>query len=128
MLKQNSAVNAQVSQSADFTDRLRQLDEAEVDCQILSAMATRLSVTPIDAMPDSWRQLHVAVSVEGGGGSPLQAGSQMASLPGRYLATTAGGISWHEWVAKSQTLSWVSPQSFVSVQAMPSGTRVSKSA
>jgi predicted TIM-barrel fold metal-dependent hydrolase len=34
----NSAVNAQVAQSADFSDRLRQLDEAEVDCQILSAI------------------------------------------------------------------------------------------
>src|SRR6201996_9434756 len=34
----NSAVNAQVAQTADFSDRLRQLDEAEVDCQILSAI------------------------------------------------------------------------------------------
>jgi predicted TIM-barrel fold metal-dependent hydrolase len=34
----NSAVNAQVSQPADFSDRLRELDEAEVDCQVLSAI------------------------------------------------------------------------------------------
>jgi predicted TIM-barrel fold metal-dependent hydrolase len=34
----SSAVNAQVSQPAEFSDRLRQLDEAEVDCQILSAI------------------------------------------------------------------------------------------
>jgi predicted TIM-barrel fold metal-dependent hydrolase len=34
----NSAVNARVSQPTDFSYRLRQLDEAEVDCQILSAI------------------------------------------------------------------------------------------
>jgi predicted TIM-barrel fold metal-dependent hydrolase len=34
----SSAVNAQVSQPAEFGDRLCQLDEAEVDCQILSAI------------------------------------------------------------------------------------------
>jgi predicted TIM-barrel fold metal-dependent hydrolase len=34
----NSAVNAQAAQTADFSDRLRQLDEAGVDCQILSAI------------------------------------------------------------------------------------------
>jgi predicted TIM-barrel fold metal-dependent hydrolase len=34
----NSAVNVQVAQPNDFSDRLRQLDEAEVDCQILSAI------------------------------------------------------------------------------------------
>jgi predicted TIM-barrel fold metal-dependent hydrolase len=34
----NSAVNVRVAQPADFSDRLRQLDEAEIDCQILSAI------------------------------------------------------------------------------------------
>jgi predicted TIM-barrel fold metal-dependent hydrolase len=41
----NTAVNAQVSQTADFSERIGHLDEAEVDCQILSAIGwdTQLS-------------------------------------------------------------------------------------
>ena len=70
----NSAVNAQVSQSADFTDRLAQLDEAEVDCQILSAIGwdTQLAdpikaATAARCINDSYAEL-------------------MARYPGRFQA------------------------------------------
>src|ERR1700753_3299222 len=39
------AVNEQVSQSADFSDRLGQLDAAEVDCQVLSAIGWDTQLT-----------------------------------------------------------------------------------